>query len=139
MRSYSENSIAYIITPIDFHKTVCLVSFLIQIYIYFYKIYFNLHRDEEVFALKLEQIIEKASMLHCVLVNQVTNEHLSEMEKMTNLLNTSNCYRQVLKEHLKYMYNQLKYLTAVELQKQDTQLCKQIVRFTNNNNFTHHQ
>lgn len=49
------------------------------------------------------------------------------MEKLNNLLNTSNCYRQVLKEHLKSMYNQLKYLTASELQKQSSELNKQIV------------
>lgn len=77
-------------------------------------------------------------MQHCIRVNQVSNDSLSEMEKLTNLFNTSNCYRQVLKEHLKYMYNQLKYLTAVELKKQDTQLSKQIVCVTNNyNNFKH--
>lgn len=79
-------------------------------------------------------------MQRCIRVNQVSNDNLSEMEKLTNLLNTSNCYRQVLKEHLKYMYNQLKYLTVVELKKQDTQLSKQIVCFTNNyNNFIHHE
>jgi len=63
----------------------------------------------------------------CVLVDEVSNADLSEMEKLTNLLNTSNCYRQILKEHLKSMYNQLKYLTAVELEKQNSQLNKQIV------------
>lgn len=66
-------------------------------------------------------------MQRCVLVDKVANADLSEMEKLTNLLNTSNCYRQILKEHLKSMYNQLKYLTAVELEKQNSQLNKQIV------------
>lgn len=50
------------------------------------------------------------------------------MEKLTNLLNTSNCYRQILKEHSKSMYNQLKFLTAAELEKRNSQLNKQIVR-----------
>jgi len=77
--------------------------------------------------LKLEQIIEEANVQRCVLVDKVANADLSEMEKLTNLLNTSNCYRQILKEHLKSMYNQLKYLTAVELEKQNSQLNKQIV------------
>lgn len=78
-------------------------------------------------AFKLEQIIEEADVQHCVLINKISNDNSSEMEKLTNLLNTNNCYRQVLKEHLKSMYNQLKYLTAVELQKQSCQLNKQIV------------
>jgi len=66
-------------------------------------------------------------MEHCVRVNRVSNNDSLEFERLTNLLNTSNCYRQVLKEHLKSIYNQLKYLTAVELQKQNCQLNKQIV------------
>jgi len=66
----------------------------------------------------------------CLLVNKLSNDDCSKMEKLTNLLNTNNCYRQVLKEHLKFMYNQLKYLTTVELQKQNSQLNKQIVRST---------
>lgn len=88
---------------------------------------FLLCRDDNNIALKLEQIIEQANVQRCVLVNKMSNDHLSEMEKLTNLLNTNNCYRQILKEHLKSMYNQLKYLTAVELQKQSCQLNKQIV------------
>jgi len=66
-------------------------------------------------------------MQRCLLVNKLSNDDSSKMEKLTNLLNTNNCYRQVLKEHLKFMYNQLKYLTTVELQKQNSQLNKQIV------------
>lgn len=49
------------------------------------------------------------------------------MEKLTDLLNINNCYRQVLKEHLKSMYNQLKYLTVAEVQRQHLQLNNQIV------------
>ncbi|XP_025191371.1 E3 ubiquitin-protein ligase LRSAM1-like isoform X2 [Melanaphis sacchari] len=78
------------------------------------------------FTLKVEQIIDKVNMQRCLLVNKLSNEDSFKMEKLTKLLNTSNCYQQVLKEHLKFMYNQLKYLTAVELQKQNSQLKKQI-------------
>jgi len=81
--------------------------------------------DQEM-ALKLEQIIEEANVQHCVLINKVSSDELSAMEKLTNLLNTSNCYRQILKEHLKSMYNQLKYLTATELEKQNSQLNQKI-------------
>lgn len=66
-------------------------------------------------------------MQRYVLVNNESRSDLSDMERLTNLLNTSNCYRQVLKEHLKAMYNQLKYLTTAELQKRNSQLNKQIV------------
>lgn len=83
-------------------------------------------KDDE-FTKKLEQLIEEANVQRCVLVNEVSNNELYEMEKLTKILNTSNCYRQVLKEHLKFMYNQLKYLTATELQKQNSQLNKQLV------------
>lgn len=69
-------------------------------------------------------------MERCILVDKVAKKNLSEMEKLTYLLNTSNCYSQVLKEHLKSMYNQLKYLTAVELQNQNSQLQKKIVQST---------
>lgn len=78
------------------------------------------------FTLKVEQIIDKVNVQRCLLVNKLSNDDCSKMEKLTNLLNTNNCYRQVLKEHLKFMYNQLKYLTTVELQKQNSQLNKQI-------------
>lgn len=90
-------------------------------------IYIILFRTDNEFALKFEQIFKEANIQHCLLVNNLSNEKSLEMEKLTNLLNTSNCYRQVLKEHLKSMYNQLKYLTAVELQKQNSQLNKKIV------------
>lgn len=86
-----------------------------------------LYRNDNEFALKLEQIIEQVNIQRCILVNKVSNKDLSEMEKLNNLLNTSNCYRQVLKEQLKSMYNQLKYLTASELQRQNSQLNKQLV------------
>lgn len=90
-------------------------------------IHFIFYRTDREFTLKVEQIIAEVNMQRCLLVNKVSNNDSYEMEKLTNLLNTSNCYRQVLKEHLKSMYNQLKYLTAVELQKQNSQLNKQIV------------
>jgi len=90
-------------------------------------IYFIFYRTDKEFTLKVEQIIEEVNMQRCLLVNKLSNSDSYEMEKLTHLLNTSNCYRQVLKEHLKSMYNQLKYLTAVELQKQNSQLNKQIV------------
>lgn len=86
-----------------------------------------LYRNDNEFALELEQIIEQVNIQRCILVNKVSNRDLSEMEKLNNLLNTSNCYRQVLKEQLKSMYNQLKYLTASELQRQNSQLNKQLV------------
>lgn len=63
-------------------------------------------------------------------MNKVCNDDVYDMEVLTNLLNTNNCYHQVLKEHLKCMYNQLKYLTAAELQKQNSLLNKQIVQPT---------
>lgn len=90
--------------------------------------YFILNRDDAEFVLKLEQIIEEKNIQHCILLNKVSNNDFYEMEVLTNLLNTNNCYHQVLKEHLKCMYNQLKYLTAVELQKQNSLLNKQIVQ-----------
>jgi len=94
-----------------------------------------LHSDEEDLALKFGQIIEKTNVQHCIQVNQVSNNNFSAMEKLTKLFNTSNSYHHVLKEHLKYMYHQLRYLTTVELQKQqDTMLYKYIVSFINNNN-----
>lgn len=88
---------------------------------------FLLHRYEQELTLKLEQIIEETNVKHCIRVNSMSNDNLCQLEKLTYLLNTSNCYRQVLKEHSKAMYNQLKYLTATELQKQNYQLNKQIV------------
>lgn len=66
-------------------------------------------------------------MHRCVLINKVSSDDLSAMEKLTSLLNTSNCYHQILKEHLKSMYNQLKYLTAAELEKRNSQLSQKIV------------
>ncbi|XP_022160510.1 E3 ubiquitin-protein ligase LRSAM1-like [Myzus persicae] len=86
----------------------------------------KLRKTDKEFTLKIEQIIEKVNLQRCLLVNKLSNDDSYKMEKLTNLLNTSNCYRQVLKEHLKSMYNQLKYLTAIELQKQNSQLNKQI-------------
>lgn len=83
--------------------------------------------EDKDYTLKLEQIIEEANLQRCVFVNNESNHDLLKMEKLNNLLNTSNCYRQVLKEHLKSMYNQLKYLTVIEVQRQNVQLNKQIV------------
>lgn len=109
---------------------VCIVRCSIKIYI----VIFLLYSDEEDLALKFGQIIEKANVQYCVQVNQVSNNNLSEMEKLTKLFNTSNCYHHVLKEHLKYMYYQLRYLTTVELQKlQDTLLYEHTVNFYSNN------
>lgn len=90
-------------------------------------LYFIFSEKDNEFTMKLEQLIEEANEQRCILVDKVTNDELSEMEKLTKILNTSNCYHQVLKEHLKFMYNQLKYLTANELQKQNSQLNKQLV------------
>lgn len=86
-----------------------------------------MYREDKEFTLRLEQIIEKANMQRYVIVNNESRNDLSDMERLTNLLNTSNCYRQVTKEHLKSMYNQLKYLTTAELQKRNSKLNKQIV------------
>lgn len=92
-----------------------------------YVFYLMLHRYEKEYALKLKQIIAETNIQQCIRVNKESNNSLTELEKLTNLINTSNCYHQVLKEHSKSMYNQLKYLTAVELQKQNTKLNRQIV------------
>lgn len=92
---------------------------------------FQCRKYEREFALKLEQAITEINIQRCIRVNKESNNCLSELEKLTSLLNTSNCYHQVLKEHSKSMYNQLKYLTAVELQKQNTKLNTQI------NNLSH--
>ncbi|XP_025405953.1 E3 ubiquitin-protein ligase LRSAM1-like isoform X2 [Sipha flava] len=86
----------------------------------------KLKKENKEFTLRLEQIIEKANLQRYVLVNNESKSDSSEMERLTNLLNTSNCYRQVSKEHLKSMYNQLKYLTTAELHKRNCQLNKQI-------------
>ncbi|XP_050520434.1 E3 ubiquitin-protein ligase LRSAM1-like [Daktulosphaira vitifoliae] len=76
------------------------------------------------FTLKLKQILAKNDMQRFILFNKMSEEYSSEMEKLTNILNSSYCYRGVLKEHLKSMYNQLKYLTVVELKKHDLQTNK---------------
>ncbi|VVC45175.1 E3 ubiquitin-protein ligase BOI-like,Zinc finger, RING-type [Cinara cedri] len=91
----------------------------------------NLRNKDNDYTLKLEQLIEEANLQRCVLVNNASNCDSSKMEKLTDLLNTSNCYRQVLKEHLKNMYNQLKYLTVAEVQRKNLQLNKQINNLSN--------
>ncbi|XP_050443068.1 E3 ubiquitin-protein ligase LRSAM1-like [Adelges cooleyi] len=87
--------------------------------------YRNLEKKDNLeFSSKLERILEETDCQRCVRFNKVSEKHTAEMETLTNILNTGNCYRQVLKEQLKSMYNQLKYLTGAELQKQDLQTNK---------------